>query len=321
MKTCKKLFLLVFFITGTVASGQSKKSLSPVPPAAPASVSASQQLQMPQMPSMPQMAPMPSVSAPSLGNNFYTPGTAGFYQGRTKVPASSPDNSTAETQSPSGISTPASASSSILTAAGLSEINTGSSLSSIVSAQDLASMDSMGILGSLIGNRLGQNTISSDSNSLTLQQILKELNDLKKTINEKPDLASTSSVHAVQHKGGQQILRFLVNGQNLIPGCHTVYFSKPEQDGSFLLTGDRRYSFNNRQYNETFHLLFKAAGTKQSSVVYNVSPALTQEVTNTSSAFYKLSQIKNLTAEKTGNLVTLKHSDLNLRADILLALE
>ena len=50
------------------------------------------------------------------------------------------------------------------------------------------------------------------------------------------------------------ILRFKINNYSIKDSVIQVFFSEPEPDGSFLLTGDRKYYLNNRGCTETFYL-------------------------------------------------------------------
>jgi hypothetical protein len=46
-----------------------------------------------------------------------------------------------------------------------------------------------------------------------------------------------------------------------------------------------------------------------------------QDIENPNSFVYKLSNVKNLSAQKTGNLVSLRLNSKELKADILISLE
>ena len=114
------------------------------------------------------------------------------------------------------------------------------------------------------------------------------------------------------------ILRFVINGYNILDTCRTVYFSRQEQDGSFLLTADRRYISDNTVREETFYLLFKADGNCGASKGYDVQPAVVQDYQNDYSLVYQLAQKKNMKASKTGNLVVLRSTSPDWNLDLLL---
>ena len=68
-------------------------------------------------------------------------------------------------------------------------------------------------------------------------------------------------------------------------------------------------------------MLFSAENSKGSTVFYNVEPYIVQENKNENSYVYKFLNKKNITAEKTGNLVVLHFTDDKLTADILLDID
>ena len=117
------------------------------------------------------------------------------------------------------------------------------------------------------------------------------------------------------------MLRFKVNGYNILDSLTEVFFSETEPDGTFLLTGDRKYFTNQQVHTETFYMLFKTVNSNGSSITYKVQPSIVQDSKNENSYVYKLSNIKNLTAEKTGNLVVMHFTGDSLSADILLDID
>lgn len=205
-----------------------------------------------------------------------------------------------------------------------------------LSASDLLSMESNGLFSNIYGI-LGTNTndIYSESSETLLNNIISSLEEIKqeqKNLNEKinspqnadtnTNLNQTSDSQIVTYKQSEQtspsILRFSINGLNILDTCRTVYFSKKENDGSFLLTGDRKYFADGKIFTETFYFLFKSDGNAGSNLGYDVQPAIIQNPENKNSFVYKLSQKKTIKATKTGNLVSLHFSDSDLRTDLLL---
>ena len=138
---------------------------------------------------------------------------------------------------------------------------------------------------------------------------------------EKNELNATKTDSENFKKREPSILRFKINGYNIADSLTKVFFSDTEPDGSFLLTGDRRYFVNQQVRTETFYMLFKTIGSNGSTLTYRVQPTLVQDHKNENSYVYKLSGVKNLTAEKTGNLVVIHYSGDSVNADLLLDID
>ncbi len=284
---------------------------------------------------MPVSPSMPTVSAPALGNGFYVPGSAGFYSGQKNIPATKPKTQSTDSSVPAQESTSAAASRNSSDTQNSVKYNIASELNSSLTAGDISTLDSLGMIGSF-SNILGNSSLSklagtaagtglspSNTENALLQKILTELDELKKNVNS--NSASTAAGNPSEQNrnvsAGPQILRFMLNGKDMTSFCKTVYFSKPESDGSFLMTGDLSYNVNNRLRTETFYLLFHAKGTKNSCTCYTVTPSLSQSTQDTSTYLYSFCHSDNLSASKTGNLVTLKSNTQNLAADLLISLE
>ena len=133
----------------------------------------------------------------------------------------------------------------------------------------------------------------------------------------KKDLEQSKEFYSSEN-GRPTIIRFTINGYNILGTCKTVYFSNKENDGSFLLTADRKYISENKLREETFYLLFRSNGNGGSAAGYNVEPAIIQDYENTYSFIYQMAQRKDLKATKTGNLVSLRYSSTNWNMDLLL---
>ena len=88
-----------------------------------------------------------------------------------------------------------------------------------------------------------------------------------------------------------------------------------------MLTGDRKYLSENKARNETFYFYFHAQGTDKGITKYTVTPAVSQDYENQYSYLYQLTQKNALTADRTGNLVTLRASDGNWKMDLLISLD
>ncbi|MCR5724069.1 MAG: hypothetical protein K6G80_03185 [Treponema sp.] len=308
----------------------------------------------------PTMPRMPSVSTPSIGGGFYVPGSDGFYAPTlprknttssstgadgTKSGAGTATSGAAASTGAATQNTTAPKSPTLQTnqnAATLQNLSLAAStqsanqLSSILSAGDLNSLQSSGLIGSfssLLGvnnskltQAAGSSTLSADS--LMLQQILNELTSIKQEVAARKESAAASgqggaeAVSAtIPASASPRILRFLVNGHDVLPSCRQLYFSTQESDGSFLLTGDRKYAADGKLRAETFYLLFRATGSKSGTTSYNVALSLSQDYLNENSFLYQLSKHGSLQATRTGNLVTMHISDAGWNCDLLLTMD
>lgn len=264
-----------------------------------------QSISNPEMPAMPAMPGMPSLETP-----FYTPS----FPSNSVVPKKkSNKNETTETEKQAVITNNDNAD---------DIVSTLMNNSSILSASDITSLYDSGMFNNL--SSLSGTTAASSTNVL-LQQVLTSLEELK------TQQKNASPVQRQQLENAQedsqnfkqrepQILRFRINGYDIKDSLTTVFFSEPEADGTFLLTGDRRYFTNQKSRTETFYLMFKAVKSNGSVTTFDVQPSIVQDALNENSFVYKFSKIKNLKAEKTGNLVVL-HADDGLKVDLLLDID
>ena len=297
----------------------------------------------------------PSVSKPTLGSGFYMPKRSDFYMGvQSSAQKQSQTATTQKTEQPADSeSTQSSHSSAVTTnaqnldASALNSIaTTGAQSLNMLTADDISSMNNLGILSSLSGlmgrgqsnlqsQLLSQNTVTASTvDSATLKQILSELTELKKQINvdssvHKKDESSIALSDKSAGKDGfsnkstkePKILRFVVNGYDMLPTCTKVYFSDFEADGTFLLTGDRKYLSENKVRSETFYFYFHARENKNGITTYMVTPAVSQDYENQYSYLYQLTQKSEMSAERTGNLMTVRASEADWKLDMLLSLD
>lgn len=268
--------------------------------------------EMPKMPSMPELSSMPEVpeiSNPSLDTEFYTPGvpyTPFSKKNEQKKNVNSEDRTSV-----------------------LKDGTTSTDLlSSLLSNDDTLTASDISLLydsgkfsdiSSLSGN------VTANSTNILLQQVLLSLDELKAEQKKATPAEKQIQEQYVQDSQNfknrvPSILRFKINGYNLKDSLTTVFFSEPEFDGSFLLTADRKYFVNQKQRTETFYLLFKASDSNGSTVTYKVQPSIVQDYKNETSFVYRMVQKKNLKAERTGNLVSLRSTD-GLNIDILLDID
>ena len=130
----------------------------------------------------------------------------------------------------------------------------------------------------------------------------------------------TSDSSSSQTESQSKLLRFRVTNTDILDTCQTIYFSQPEENGLFLLTGDRSYYIDNKPYEETFYFLFTPALDDKGLFYYEVEGDIMQNAPITGSKLYPLTEKPSLIARKTGNLITLKYSAENWNLDILIDL-
>lgn len=318
----------------------------------------SQAQSMPTMPSLPsiQSVTMPSLGTDFYSPK--NPVAPAKPTSPNASQSNSARSSAASSAAPaaSGTSPSSSASSATTTTATTSPVSAASNSTALsalagdgnfagVSAADMMLLDRAGLLNFLPTNLsstdfavsnlpIAQNGMANENaNKKVLENILTQLNELKAQVAaigngsaEKSDAPVATSVNgasvrvrAMQSKNDNaQILRFVVNGYDMKSSCRTVYFSERGADGTFLMTADRRYMSDNISRTETFYLLFKSKGTTDNGIEYDVIPSVIQDYENQYSFLYQLSQKQNLSAAKTGNLVTLRVTEPNWNMDLLL---
>ena len=265
---------------------------------------------MPQMPSMPDM--------PTVGGGFYTPSFPSRPNNPNKKSSSEKDKDKDKTETILTESlTPDSMKPTVFLNSGALTAN---DISSLYDSGLFSNLSSLGSTGNLA------NYSTSTSTNVLLQQVLNSLNDLKQqqqsaSAKERNELNAVKTDAENFKKREPSILRFKINGYNIADSLTKVFFSETEPDGSFLLSADRRYFVNQQTRTETFYMLFKTVSSKGSSITYKVQPSIVQDSKNENSYIYKLSNVKNLTAEKTGNLVVLHFSSDPLNADLLLDID
>lgn len=264
------------------------------------------EIEMPEMPSMPQ-----------IGGGYYKPSFPRRVTGNQKNKAAADNDADkkeavlSEAMNPNAI---------------LSTVLAGNNA---LTANDISSLYDSGLftsLSSLDNSAKLSNYNTTTSTNVLLQQVLNSLNDLKKqqqnaSAKEKNALNATKTDSENFKQREPAILRFKINGFNIADSLTDVFFSETETDGTFLLTGDRKYFVDQQVRTETFYMLFKPVASNGSTVTYKVQPSIVQDHKNESSYIYRLASVKNLTAEKTGNLVVMHFADDSLNADLLLDID
>lgn len=285
------------------------------------------------MPQMPQMPTMPSVTMPSMDGTAYTPQMPQFPSNPFVNQQSKPKNLTNNNNNNSDDKNAADSKkqntanqNTLNTAAKNNMINSLFTGANRLTATDVNSLYESGMFGnisSLYGGLYGNQNVNSGSTDLLLEQILLNLEDLKQKQNNasaqdktqyKNQLADNENFKTRDPK----VLRFKINGNNLTDSLTTVFFSETEPDGTFLFTADRQYYLNQHARTETIYLLFKTVKSNGSITTYVVQPTVMQDYKNDSSLLYRISTQQNLTAEKTGNLVTMHCSAADFSVELLL---
>ena len=274
---------------------------------------------------------MPTIDAPTLGDGYYIPGnvTNQPYTGYRIAPKTSADKkaSTATEQTKTeSIATQTEKPKATLSAA---DVSTLSKLGLLNPLSSLAGVSSGGLPSLSALDNLYTSGANSETNAL-LHQVLTSLESLK-TQNVESVAASQEQV-AIEKSASEilaanaltpvhqsKLLRFMVNGYDVLHTCRTIYISDVQHDGTVLLTGDRRYKSDGNLRDETFHILFKQTGNA-SGENYAVAAAVTQDSLNQYSFLYQLAQRKNLTASRTGNFLVMRTDDPNWKLELLLDL-
>lgn len=273
-----------------------------------------------EMPAMPEMPSMPTISNPSLDGIFYKPSIPRQKNNSSKNDAENNQQNTAAASS--AILTDGSTSEDILS----SFINNNTNLT----AKDISTLYDSGLftnLSSLTGlSKDYSSGIANEETNALLKKVLESLDELKNqqknaSVLEKANLTNFQTDFQTFKKRQPSILRFKLNGYSMTESFTKVFFSEPETSGTFLLSADRRYFSGQKAKEETLYILFRAVSSTGTSIIYDVEPNVIQTEKNETSYIYKLSQIKNLRAEKTGNLVSLHSEENGLKVDMLLDID
>lgn|GEM_PF-1831510 len=317
----------------TPSADMHKVPALPETPRAPQPSAVSQKMNIPKNPVSPQTPQKPSGTAAAGTSQTSTPNAA---------------RSTAKTAA--GNLTGKGAGSSLrnasLSAADISTLSSLLGSGNLFSAQGLDGLLSIpgtisgtsansgggALAGILSGQPNAADLYGQNQTAVLLQAVIEKLDALQKTVNlqnsAKGSVSGTDTKRAAkqdtqdkQDKQGGRILRFVAGNYNILPSCTAVFISQPEADGSFLLTGDRKYRSANsaagKIYGETFYFLFKAAG----GGTFNTAFSLSQQPENPDSPLYALTRASFLQAVRTGNLVTMRVLAENVQTDLLLDID
>lgn len=335
MRVCKKnaavfAVLFTFFAAFSQNEGGGNGTLQmPTMPTMPTMQGISSSMQMPSVsaPVAPTAPTAPSVSSsPSASNNqFYVPG----FQNQNAGNGGNGQNSNANVAT-TATSEQKTEDSNQNTAVKTTQTSSSLAKRNMLTADDISALYDSGLFGNLTSlngiTNLNSGSTTDNTTLAVLQKILASLEELKESqkgmsVQESKDLQNHQLDSQTFKNREPKILRFKINGYNINDSITKVFFSETESDGSFLLTGDRKYYAGGVARTETFYALFKAVRSNGSAVTYDVQPSVVQDSQNVNSFIYRLSGMKNLRAEKTGNLVALHSSSGDLNVDLLLDID
>lgn len=258
---------------------------------------------------------MPSVSAPEIGGGIYTPGQ--LFPG-----ANGKKSSEKKTEPKPEIQQGGRTSGSVSDGKKEKDAKT-------ITAGELSALSSLGFFdtASILYGNSKAGMISSARETAEakkmLAEVLSKIEELQKTSPAvsaaEPAKKIPAATEHVPDSRHAKVLRFCVNGYDILKTCKKIYISNVQQDGTFLVTGDRRYASDGKSRTETFHLLFISAPQKN-GCNYTASAAVTQDYLNEYSFLYQLSQLQEVNALRTGNLVTMRTEQPDWKLELLIDL-
>lgn len=279
------------------------------------------------MPSMPTISE-PTLSSPTISNPT-TSGTSSSQSTNKSEGAKSSTNTSKSTTSKTS-------SKSTTTAAGLTAAN-------LLGLSGGASGDLLSSLLNTTGNSslaTGTNAISGMANPASttlLNEIVKKLETLQKTVDsmngttassttkttKTTNTASTSTTSttnkmlASSDKG--RVVRFRINGYDILNSLTAVYFSDRNDDGSFIFTADRTYTADRTTKQETVYMLFSHPA--KTSPHYEIASTVMQDTENRNSFLYRFSEQSPLSARLTGNTITMLSNKQNFKCELVIELK
>lgn len=259
---------------------------------------------------------MPTVSSPEIGNGFYSPGAVlkpEYSKDTSKSDSPQPEKSKSENKSAESSNAKNEMQKKILSA---------------LTAKDISLLNEQGFSSDI--NSMIFSLSSSDNSQetkLLLNKILTEIEKIKDNSNKENNNKKTAEVSAapakeekMPEKAKARLLRFSVNGYDILRTCRKIYISEVQLDGTFLVTGDRVYSSDGKNRTETFHILFKSSPSENGSSNYKAAANVTQDYLNENSFLYQLSKFENLPAMRVGNFVSMRTEEPNWKLELLIDL-
>ena len=240
---------------------------------------------------------MPTIDAPVIGSGYYRPGSYTGSQSSSSTATKKSTESTGSEKKAEEIAT-----------AMMEDI-----LPSLT-ADDIQELNVNGVLETVLESQK-KSTAPASTDSDETDQLLRQVQQAQVT-----KASSSASAASTARPSGSRVLRFKVNGYDILRTCRTLFISDVQSDGTFLITGDRRYQSDGSTRSETFHLLFKAASGAESLESYDAAALVTQDYLNENSFLYQMSQRDDMQASRTGNLVTLRTTDPKWKLELLIDL-
>ena len=258
---------------------------------------------------------MPTVSSPEIGNGFYSPGSVlkpEYSKSTSQSSSSKTGQAKSENKNAESSNEKREMQKKILSA---------------LSAKDISLLKEQGFSSDI--NSMIFSLSSSDNSQETkvlLNKILAEIEKIKDKSSQdnskKTDEVSAAPAkeEKLPEKAKARLLRFSVNGYDILRTCRKIYISEVQLDGTFLITGDRVYSSDGKNRTETFHILFKTSPSENGTLNYKAAANVTQDYLNENSFLYQLSKFESLPAMRVGNLVSMRTEDLNWKLELLIDL-
>ncbi|GMO49475.1 MAG: hypothetical protein Pg6C_12090 [Treponemataceae bacterium] len=177
---------------------------------------------------------------------------------------------------------------------------------------ELAEMPGLPQWSSLVSDTLQGDSLESGSINTALKTLLSRLETLEKTLPLQTNMPAVKSEF--------QIRRFKINGNDILPSCRWIYCLKIDPSGIFLITGDRKFTYNQQIYDETFYFLFKPRTAQQGNAMYDTAVSVSNEESAVQSYLKLLANQSPLSASRTGNFVTIRSEENNFNIELLIDL-
>ncbi len=244
------------------------------------------------------------------------------------APVLSPDTMTPSAKKASGAgaakpSTPSQSAANLpgTSASALSLLGLGSD-SPLLKALSGSDSDSAGLdaLSTLLG---GSSTpkASTSTDQATLEKILALLQKQQESATASgaaavPGAAENPPPSAEKRRisSGGELVRFSVNGYDVLSSVRTEVSSVLARDGSFLITCDRAYPVSGRRLAESVYLLCRKTG----SATYRLYADVSQSETNPHSFPYRLSRKTPISGTLTGDLLVFRSVESDWKLDLVI---
>lgn len=259
---------------------------------------------------------MPTVSSPEIGNGFYSPGSVlkpEYNSGARQNSSTQQEKANEENKGKESFDKENSLQKKILSA---------------LSANDLSILKEQGFSSDI--NSIIFSLSSSSSSQETKNLLNKILTEIEKAKDSQIQNSGGTNIPAAsenpekkeikQKSQVARMLRFSVNGYDILSTCRKIYISQVQLDGTFLVTGDRIYSSDGKRRTETFHILFKVSPNETEPFNYKAAANVTQDYLNENSFLYQLSKFESLPAMRVGDLVSMRTEDSNWKLELLIDL-